>query len=284
MRLAVVGASKHSALHQVRDFVLALPSDASIVSGHAQGVDIVAEITAAQRGLDVTSFPARWHRADGSVDRGAGIARNADIAQLADEGDAFLWPGCKGTINTIQRLQKLGKPVRVHEPELAEKGLLLHTAAHGYAGPGALDITARSTSELGRRFAPSARLHRDATALLKRAVAYMNTMTSLPADADVGRAELLAKAVGVREAAWAWFAPRYQQEMRVLWRRDMRAFTDVLASAHLVLRCACPRYERCHRGLLVNLLLGAGAGLGVRVVDGGEVVVPAISAACDGPR
>lgn len=203
----IVGGRTYRALHLVRDYVMALPvgdyggasSPPVVVSGHAAGVDIVAEITAHQRGLQTVIFPARG--ASRTEFTKAAFARNTEIAQRSDELDAFVNSESRGTWDTVQKARLFGKVVRVHE-EPAEHALLFHTAIHpntrqaprGYRGPSMLDIT-RGSGREGLPFAPS-------EALLSEA----------------------------RRANFDWYEPRYVEEMRQSWKKNRAAcrrfFTD----------------------------------------------------------
>ena len=84
-----------------------------IVSGCARGADQIGEWLAQQYRLDVFQYPAQWTRPDGSTDKGAGFARNVEMARIADAGLCF-WDGeSRGTKHMLDTMQELGKPVRV---------------------------------------------------------------------------------------------------------------------------------------------------------------------------
>lgn len=250
---AVVGSRTYRALHLVRDVVLALPANQRVVSGHAAGVDIVAEVAARQRGLPTSIYPVRVpSNAGKAAFAKAALARNTLIADEATEGDAFVNAESRGTWDTIQKFKGLGKVVRVHEePPPAEHALLLYTAPHpntrqapkGYRGPCMLDITRGSGGEAGAPFAPSADLLGEA----KRRMAVDP------------------------ESAWAWYAPRYREEMGRSWKAKRAAWDALLARNVIFAACYCPGRERCHRGLLAGFVVKAGEHVGRRVVDGGEV-------------
>ena len=246
---AVVGARTYRALHLVRETVLAHREGLAVASGHAAGVDIVGEITAAQRGHFVASYPATKGKGT-DVFTASAMARNGIVAALASEADAFLNDESRGTRDTITKLRQFGKVVRVHEePPAAEHALLFHTSVHpntrqapkGYRGPNWLDITRAGNSP----FAPSAPLLSEAK----------TRMADDPVE------------------AFAWYTPRYEAEMRQSWKRSRVAWDMLLARNHFIAVCYCPDRAQCHRGLFAKLLVKAGEHVGRRVVDGGEVVL-----------
>lgn len=75
-----------------------------IVSGGARGADSLGEQFAQEMGLEVERYPADW-----SQGKGAGPARNAQMAAVADA--ALLMPGGRGTANMRQQMSRVGKPV-----------------------------------------------------------------------------------------------------------------------------------------------------------------------------
>lgn len=105
-------------------YICLLPPDTIIVSGAGDekrkrvprekwGVDEHAEQAAIECGLVVVSYPAKWKRPDGTVDKGAGFKRNQLIVDQADRVVAF-WDGkSRGTKDTIDKARKAGKPVEI---------------------------------------------------------------------------------------------------------------------------------------------------------------------------
>lgn len=265
--VAHIGARSYQALHLVRDAGLVLPAGHCLVSGHAAGVDIVAEITARQRGAETSIHPiASRSGASRAAFTAAAMARNTLIADEALSGVAWVNPSSRGTYDTIGKLKMMGKPIEVREePPPAEWSLLFHTAIHpntrqaprGYRGPSMLDITRGTGGPAGDPFAPS-------KALLSEAQRRM---------ADDGP-----------EAGFAFYEPHYVAQMRESWVRKRAAWDALLARNHAVLVCYCPgrdysddgtpgaANERCHRFVLARLLVKAGEKVGRRVVYGGEVV------------
>lgn len=272
MNRAFVGGRTYRALHLVREAVLAAPRGSCIVSGHARGVDIVAEITALQRGMDLREgittriFPARG-RTTTEFTRAA-FARNFTIAQTADEVDAFINEESRGTWDTINKARMLGKVLRVHEEpgSPAEHALLFHTAVHpnsrqakGYRGPSLLDITRGSGGPEGLAFAPSQKLLTEAR---RRCLADAPEFAHV-ADWD-GASEM-------GSPAFDWYRGEYTAEMRTSWRTQRPAWDALLARSHLIASCYCSARKHCHRGIFAELLVKAGEKVGRRVVDGGEV-------------
>lgn len=109
MKVGIVGSREYPSLHLVTLFVNMLPPDTVIVSGHARGVDMVAEDAAYMRGMQREIFKADWEH----LGRGAGFIRNEDIVRASDVIVAF-WDGVsKGTKHTIDTARREGKPVLV---------------------------------------------------------------------------------------------------------------------------------------------------------------------------
>ncbi len=84
-----------------------------LVSGHAVGVDILAERYAHQNNIPVVLFKPEYQ---GPRDYTAPLKRNVKMAEYADLLVAF-WDGkSKGTIHMIKEMQKRGKPVYLLQP------------------------------------------------------------------------------------------------------------------------------------------------------------------------
>ena len=116
MKTIIAGSRSITSMYVVNAAVAASGFTVSeVVSGRARGVDILGEQWASAHGVPVKGFPARWRRADGSVDRGAGSARNQ---QMADYADALIavWDGeSRGTADMIRRATSRGLKVFVYE-------------------------------------------------------------------------------------------------------------------------------------------------------------------------
>ena len=81
-----------------------------VVCGTARGVDTLGELWAIQHSIPVHKFPADW----GRFGRAAGMYRNAEMASYAD-GAIILWDGeSRGTLDMIDKMRRLGKPVEVY--------------------------------------------------------------------------------------------------------------------------------------------------------------------------
>lgn len=251
MRLAVVGDPKCAFVHEVVGFVGEAAARGALTSVAAPldaGPSEAALITARHFGV-----PTETPRGRDPL----------HLAEAADElwtfGDPGEWP---------LWFQGAGKMVRTKP--VGEPALLLFTAAHpssrqvrgGYRGPSALDVTVRSAPPEGQPFAPSAPLFREAKHRL-----------ALAAELEVedGDATTVAAAELARSEAWAWYAERYHAEMRASMVQHRAAWEAVLARPMVVLICYCPARARCHRGLLASLLARAGAKIGRRVTDAGEL-------------
>lgn len=72
-----------------------------LVSGHAPGVDTLAERWARLNGIPITPFPAQWNK----YGKKAGPLRNADMANYAEQAIG-IWdgksPGTKDMINKVK--------------------------------------------------------------------------------------------------------------------------------------------------------------------------------------
>lgn len=90
------------------------PGPHTLVSGACpNGADRLAEVIAGQLGWTVELHPAQWKRPDGSVNKGAGFARNREMALLGgDVCVAFHRDGSRGTAHMINRCVDAGIPVQ----------------------------------------------------------------------------------------------------------------------------------------------------------------------------
>lgn len=80
-----------------------------VVSGKAQGADLLGECYAAHRNLPVTVFPADWF----THGRAAGPIRNQQMADYAEQLIAF-WDGkSKGTGDMIRKAKEKGLIVKI---------------------------------------------------------------------------------------------------------------------------------------------------------------------------
>mgnify|MGYP003335305129 CR=1 FL=1 len=81
-----------------------------IVSGGAKGVDHIGEIFAKHIGYDLKVFPADWNKHG----KAAGPIRNKQMAEYADAA-IVIHNGSRGSLNMIEQMKKLNKPVYVKE-------------------------------------------------------------------------------------------------------------------------------------------------------------------------
>jgi hypothetical protein len=87
--------------------------DSIIVSGGAQGPDTWAVEDAEDLGLHAEVFKADWPKHG----RAAGMIRNTQIVERCDRVVAF-WDGIsKGTLDTIRKATRAGKPVLILGPK-----------------------------------------------------------------------------------------------------------------------------------------------------------------------
>ena len=78
-----------------------------IVSGHAQGADILGERYAKENEIETKIFVPDWEK----FGKSAGFIRNSDIINEAELIFAFWNNSSRGTKDSIDKANKLGKPV-----------------------------------------------------------------------------------------------------------------------------------------------------------------------------
>lgn len=120
MKLIIAGGRDFTNTNMIIKYMRALATaklidtaDLSIVSGMAGGADTCGIQISERAQLVLHEFPAKWQRADGSTDRGAGYKRNTEMAAF---GDVLLacWDGqSKGTLHMIQTMHIANKPVYI---------------------------------------------------------------------------------------------------------------------------------------------------------------------------
>jgi uncharacterized protein YeaO (DUF488 family) len=119
----------------------------------------------------------------------------------------------------------------------------------GYRGPDALDVTRGSGGPYGGSFAPSRGLLDEANRRKRRAYGVESQLAMV----------------------WSWYQPLYTEEMRASYRNNFAAWRALLArEGDVTLCCYCGTANRCHRRLLVAMLVAAGERLGLEVIDMGE--------------
>lgn len=83
---------------------------AAVVAGGAKGVDTIAKDWAKSHHIEYVEYPAQWH----IYGKSAGMVRNHEMVDFADELVSF-WDGkSKGTWEAIEYAKKMGKKVTLH--------------------------------------------------------------------------------------------------------------------------------------------------------------------------
>ena len=109
MKVAIVGSRGFKPLSKVRDYITELPQDTIIVSGGAEGVDRQAVGWARALGMETEVFLPEWNK----YGNRAGVIRNSIIVGDCDRLVAF-WDGeSRGTLDSINKARKAGKPVEI---------------------------------------------------------------------------------------------------------------------------------------------------------------------------
>jgi len=110
MQLIIAGSRTFADYERLENTLnrLVKPEDVLILGG-AKGADALALKWATTQGIPFKMMPADWTK-NGKV---AGMVRNGEMAKVAEALIAF-WDGeSGGTLNMIQRMVKLGKPVTI---------------------------------------------------------------------------------------------------------------------------------------------------------------------------
>ncbi|HEY4153748.1 MAG TPA: hypothetical protein VGM38_10555 [Pseudolysinimonas sp.] len=110
-RIGITGSRNLSNLHPLREFLLSLPADTTIVVGDNGNVDILAASIAAYRGFRLIIYRADWRsygKAAGPIRNGC-LIRDGITALYAFPSDpASISPG---TADCIRQAKKAGIPV-----------------------------------------------------------------------------------------------------------------------------------------------------------------------------
>ena len=109
MKLAIIGSRTFQDEVLFKKSLVSFKDITEIVSGGAKGADTWAEVYAKENNIPFTLFKPDWKR----YGRGAGIIRNTEIINYADEVIAF-WDGkSKGTKDSIDKAHSLNKKVHI---------------------------------------------------------------------------------------------------------------------------------------------------------------------------
>src|SRR4030043_2144567 len=77
------------------------------------------------------------------------------------------------------------------------------------------------------------------------------------------------------EISWDTYSQRYRELMLNSYKRNQRAWHELLEKSVLTLLCYCRAGESCHRYLLADFLSKLGEKNGVNVINEGERPLPA---------
>ncbi|MCK4787782.1 MAG: DUF488 family protein [Desulfobacteraceae bacterium] len=120
---------------------------------------------------------------------------------------------------------------------------VVFTGQHGiYKGPKQLDITVRTTDPIGRLFAPTWEIVRPIINSRKYGLHINTTWKDLENTYTAQYEALLLQKIG----------PAERQQIAELFQRD----------PFVVLMCYCKRHDFCHRNLVAQWFVRAGAHLG----------------------
>jgi len=82
----------------------------TVLGGEACGWDELGKRWAQAEGITYEPHAAKWKRKDGTVDMGAGMKRNREMAQANIDGAIVLWDGrSAGARNCIVECEKVAK-------------------------------------------------------------------------------------------------------------------------------------------------------------------------------
>jgi predicted Rossmann fold nucleotide-binding protein DprA/Smf involved in DNA uptake len=113
VKVAIVGSRHFPEMGRVRDFVAALPTGTTILTGGASGVDAAAGDAAREQNLGLIKLTPRLEE---STDANAAADRNQRLIDAADLLVAF-WDGqSSGTRQTVERALASGREVHVYLP------------------------------------------------------------------------------------------------------------------------------------------------------------------------
>lgn len=81
----------------------------AVVCGCARGADTWGAEWAKLRDIPILRFPAEWDK----YGRAAGPIRNSQMRDAADALIVFIYPGSRGSINMLEQMERVSKPVYV---------------------------------------------------------------------------------------------------------------------------------------------------------------------------
>lgn len=109
MKTIIAGSREFNDYELVKETLLQYDDITEVVSGCAQGADLLGEKFALKHNIPVKRFPANW----AAYGRTAGYRRNEQMAYYANRLIAF-WDGeSKGTKHMIDFARKVGLEVNV---------------------------------------------------------------------------------------------------------------------------------------------------------------------------
>ncbi len=76
------------------------------------------------------------------------------------------------------------------------------------------------------------------------------------------------------EISWDTYSQRYRELMLQSYKRNQKAWHDILEKGVLTLLCYCRADDHCHRYLLADFLIKLGEKVGVNVINEGERPLP----------
>lgn len=112
-RFIVCGSRTWEDAQAIRSVLQGLePGEDTVVTGGAEGADTLAHEIAVELGLLTEVYRADW-----SQGKGAGFARNEQMASLGANACLAFWDGqSHGTADMIERAEKHGIPVKKFLP------------------------------------------------------------------------------------------------------------------------------------------------------------------------
>jgi len=122
MKLIIAGSRTVTDLGLVRTIVESFMKDGltEVVCGGARGADLLGKRVAQEYGIPVKDFPARWLRG-GKLFRGAGIERNAQMADYADVAVVIFNGMSAGSRNMVDQMINRRKPVLIYSQKEEEE-------------------------------------------------------------------------------------------------------------------------------------------------------------------